>query len=176
MPIGVDAWAAIERLGGAADWLPVDADTARVLSELAAERLIEVRRVGHGRTVRLTRDGADALALRTARETARRPVARWLAKQADEAYREVDLLPSELEMLRDYLRVPARPGGADLSEVVADAYHDADNKRWLAQMTQAEAHEAGRALWLASLAGSATAKNRLARRHGIAYSPPDPSA
>lgn len=162
MLIGEDAWALLERVaagGGMGD--------ARALAVLEAQGLLERA----GGAARLTGDGTAAVAFRAARDASAAPCPAWLAKEATPGFRELSLTPGELDVLRIYASLPARPGAADLSAAVAEAHYDPAAKRWLVQVADADAAEVGRALWLDALSGQVTARNRLARHYGIRYEP-----
>ena len=158
MLIDAEAWAALERLDAGE---PAAAE-ARVLASLAANGLIE----SGEEKPRLTADGVNALAFRALRGT---PCPRWAEKRASPEYRELSITLWELELLRCYTRLPLRKAGVDLTAAVAEAHYDPPAKRWLVQLSDAEATEVGRALWLDALSGPVGPWNRVARIHGVRY-------
>ncbi len=171
MLIGTEAWAILERLGRSDGLERGQTVPGRALAALVTNGLVEAARGRDGRWARLTRDGEEALAFRIARDGPPRPCARWLAKDGSELFRQLSLVPSELELLRDYQRLPRRADRPDLSEAIAEAFHDVPQRRWLLQVTDDEAAEVARILWLAALSGSVTARNRVARQHSLIHPP-----
>jgi hypothetical protein len=130
---------------------------------------------GDGWAVRLTPDGSDALVYRELRGVPADAPKRWLAKEADPEYRELELLPSEMLLVRDYVQLAGQLSGAGPSsdEAVVEAVWDEQRRRWLLQVSEAEAREMGRVFFLEGLRGSVAPRNRVARQHGIRYTPAD---
>ncbi|WP_333482414.1 hypothetical protein [Streptomyces sp. RPT161] len=117
-------------------------------------------------------DGTDALVYRGLRaESAGAVSDRWLAKQVDPAYRRLELLPSEMALVRSYVRMAGqlRGAGPALVDAAVEAVWDDERRRWLMQVAEAEAQEIGRVFFLEGLSGSVLARNRLARHEGIRY-------
>ena len=166
MVISTAGWTALEQLARENDWVPAEADGA--VAELASHGLAELHRDADQPTahITITRDGIDALAFRATRGT---PDPQWTARRDDGAHEQLELTAGELDLLRDYTRLPPRPDGIDLADAVAQAFHDTARSRWLLQVTGRESAEVGRAVWLDALSGNVAARNRLARVHGVAY-------
>ncbi|MGW7003936.1 hypothetical protein ACWGCW_14220 [Streptomyces sp. NPDC054933] len=133
---------------------------------------------GDGWAVRLTVDGSDALVYRELRGVPAGAHKRWLAKQADPAYRQLQLVPSEMDLVRGYVCIAEQLHGAvaSLGDAAAEAVWDEERRRWLVQVSEAEAREIGRVFFLEGLRGSVAPRNRVAREHGLRYTPADGSA
>jgi hypothetical protein len=161
-----DGWWFGDGQAPGAEWMRLKERGLVELSEPAPGR-------DRGWAVRLTSDGADALAFRAWRaEAAGQGSRRWLAKRADPAYREVGLMPSEMLIVRAYAAADQLCGqGVDLGDAVLEAVLDESQHRWVLQVTDAETMEIARAFYLEGLAGSVVARNRFSREYGFTYRP-----
>ncbi|MDF3292373.1 DUF6417 family protein [Streptomyces silvisoli] len=150
-----------------------DAGCRRLAERGLVELAVPAPGRGEGWAVRLTVHGSDALVYRELRAVPADAEKRWLTKQADPAYRELGLVPSEMDLVRGYVRITEKLQGllAPLDDAVVEAVWDEERRGWLLQVSEAEAREIGRVLFLEALQGSVRPRNRVAREHEIRYSP-----
>ncbi|WP_329537355.1 DUF6417 family protein (plasmid) [Streptomyces sp. NBC_01450] len=116
---------------------------------------------------RLTAYGHDTLAYaRTRPQPASGP------SRAGEGQRLIELLPSQLAVLRTFLSLDGElrvQPAAGLAEQVRTASCDHTVKRWRLHLTEDQIKSVAYAFWLHRIAGSAAEANRFGREYGVIH-------
>lgn len=117
--------------------------------------------------VRLTSHGRDALTYGRAR-----PESELRERDPGEGRRLVELLPSQMKVLRTFVRLADDlqvPAAAGLAEQVHGASRAQAGSRWRLDLTGPQMESVAYAFWLHRMAGSVAEANRFAREYGITH-------